>query len=236
VTATFALNPASAAYAVIVYTESVAPAPTLTAPAGPLTDPIPAFGGTAGSDTGDADTLRLEVSDSTGVVATGTGSRVPGTGRWTGAIATPLADGTYTVKVTQEDAAGNAGSATAPLTIDTTGPAITIGAPADGASLALGEEVTAVFTCTDRAAVARCDAGATLDTAAPGEHRFTVVATDTLGNISTRVRRGRERAVHAASEPATRRSPRRLGTDRHAGLGRCRAPRQPPSAILRKAS
>jgi Big-like domain-containing protein len=185
----FTLSAGRSAYAVITYSESVAPAPTLTAP-GTLADRTPALAGTAGIDTGDDAFVRLEVSNGAGVVATGTGSVDPATGAWSGALAAPLGDGTYTLKVIQGDAAGNEGSAATPLTIDTTGPAISIAAPADGASLALGETAAAAFTCSDPAGVASCagtrDTGAALDTAGAGERRFTVVATDTLGNTSTR--------------------------------------------------
>jgi len=122
-------------------------------------------------------------------VATGGGAVDPQSGDWHGALGSPLPDGQYTLEVLQSDVAGNTGTATTTFRVDATGPAIAVTAPAADAKYAFGEKVAAAFTCADPSGVASCagtqDAGAPLETFAAGGQRFTVVATDALGNVST---------------------------------------------------
>src|SRR5690242_17782477 len=72
---------------------------------------------------------------------------------------------------------------------DTTPPAITITAPADGATFVVGQPVQAAYACSDDTAVADCTGpvanGAAIDTTSAGPHTFTVTAHDTAGNPAT---------------------------------------------------
>ena len=72
---------------------------------------------------------------------------------------------------------------------DTSPPAISITAPADGASYALGAVVNAAYTCNDGpfgvgggTCQGPTNSGAPIDTSTVGPHTFTVTATDSLGN------------------------------------------------------
>ena len=75
---------------------------------------------------------------------------------------------------------------------DTTGPAISIVAPPDGATYAQNAVVPAAYSCNDGqygSGVASCvgsvPVGAPIDTATTGVHTFTVDATDVAGNPAT---------------------------------------------------
>lgn len=72
---------------------------------------------------------------------------------------------------------------------DTSGPAITVTSPANGASYAQGQSLTASFSCSDPSGVATCVGsqtnGSVIDTTTPGSYTFTVNATDTKGNASS---------------------------------------------------
>jgi hypothetical protein len=103
-----------------------------------------------------------------------------------------LGEHTFTVQAT--DRAGNTGSKTVNYTVvDRTAPGIVVTTPASGAVYGLGEHVTAAYSCTDEAGgsgVATCVGtvpnGAAVDTASVGEKTFTVDATDTAGNVTSR--------------------------------------------------
>jgi hypothetical protein len=73
---------------------------------------------------------------------------------------------------------------------DTTPPAITISAPADGATFVVGQPVQAAYACSDDVAVADCAGpvanGAAIDTSSAGPHTFTVTSHDTAGNPATK--------------------------------------------------
>lgn len=78
-------------------------------------------------------------------------------------------------------------------TPDLTAPSITISGPADGAHYAQGATVTAGYSCQDNAGgqgVAVCSgpvpSGAAVDTSSPGVKTFTVNASDTVGNASSK--------------------------------------------------
>ncbi len=117
-----------------------------------------------------------------------------------GACASPfttatLADGPHTVDVQATDAAGNVGTASVSLTVDTVAPAVSITAPADAATI--NDNTPSVsFTVTDATATAkecRVDAGAYGACASPftptalseGAHSVTVRATDAAGQATT---------------------------------------------------
>jgi hypothetical protein len=90
------------------------------------------------------------------------------------------------------DAAQTAnGTLTIPVAgADTTGPNITISAPYAGAIYGYQQVINANYSCADASGVATCDGsaakGTPIDTATPGSKTFTVNATDTKGNASTR--------------------------------------------------
>jgi PKD repeat protein len=117
--------------------DTTAPVLTVTAPAdGTSTnDTTPQYSGAAGNLTGDSATVTVKVY--AGATATGAAVQtLPATrtgATWTVTGLTPLAEGTYTVQATQLDAAGNPGTSTAKtFVVDTTPPAVTLTAPADG--------------------------------------------------------------------------------------------------------
>jgi hypothetical protein len=112
--------------------DTQAPVAALTAPAAQArtNDPTPTFSGAGGIAANDGDAVTVDVypGDSAAgePVARLEATRDAGTGRFSVDAATPLADGTYTARVTQLDAAGNVGaSAPRSFTIDTTAPAVT---------------------------------------------------------------------------------------------------------------
>jgi hypothetical protein len=98
--------------------------------------------------------------------------------------------GTFTLAVEAFDAAGNSATTTVHYTVaDTTAPVVTIATPADGASYALGQQLTIDFSCSDPngSGVHFCGSddgqdGAPLDTTTVGTHSFTVEAYDHADN------------------------------------------------------
>ena len=120
--------------------DTTAPSVALTAPAAgtSLSTSTPAITGTAGSAAGDS-AVTVEVfsgSSASGSPAQTLSATVSGGGTFS-ATPTSLADGTYTVRASQSDAAGNS-SAAAPRTfsVDTAAPSVTLGVPAAGALFA----------------------------------------------------------------------------------------------------
>jgi probable HAF family extracellular repeat protein len=73
----------------------------------------------------------------------------------------------------------------------TVGPSIAISSPAPEATYTFAQVVSAAFTCNDPSGVASCvgtvASGASLDTSTLGPHTFTVTATGSGGNTSTRI-------------------------------------------------
>ncbi|HEY6596024.1 MAG TPA: Ig-like domain-containing protein, partial [Asanoa sp.] len=96
--------------------DTTAPAVTLTAPAAGSvsTTATPTFSGAAGNQTGDAQTVTVNVYS--GTAATGTPVQTRQATRtgtsWTVDASPALADGTYTAQAEQQDAAGNTGKST----------------------------------------------------------------------------------------------------------------------------
>ncbi len=146
----------------------------LTAPSAAITSPqdgdtvatsAPTVTGTAGTAPGDEPEVQVSVSP-TSPAAGDAGQRLVGTvagdGTWSVPTA-PLADGTYTLQVTQSDAAGNLGTSSAVnVTVASTpdddqAPTVTLTSPADGAVVSDSE-----LTVTGSAGAATGDA-ATVD-------------------------------------------------------------------------
>ncbi len=105
-----------------------------------------------------------------------------------------LADGSHTVKVIGSDAVGNSATATSTFTVDTTGPAIAISKPADGATVTshtpeldytTGDAVAAsVVVKVDGSTVDKAS-GDNLDALSDGAHTVTVSGADQWGNETT---------------------------------------------------
>ena len=128
--------------------DTLAPAVSLAAPAdlSTTTDATPTFSGNAGGATGDGSTVSIDVysgaSASGSPVRTLSAFRVGGI--WSVEPGTPFVDGVYTARASQSDSAGNTGSSGAntfivaagplPPPLDTTPPAVSLTAPADGRS------------------------------------------------------------------------------------------------------
>jgi Tol biopolymer transport system component len=104
--------------------------------------------------------------------------------------------GTHQLTVTATDVEGRQSQASVTYTIlpppDRTPPTITIDSPADGATYALGEDVTAHYSCADEpggSGLGVCNGPvpdtAPLDTSHIGTFRFTVSAVDQAGNRAT---------------------------------------------------
>ncbi len=136
--------------------DTVAPAPTITAPAaGATVGPTPVISGAAGNATGDATTLSVNIyagATATGVpVRTLTATRTAAT--WTVTTTPALAGGTYTARAGQTDDVGHTGlSNTRTFVVDATAPAPTILQPTAGQWL-----TTATPTISGRAGTAAGD-------------------------------------------------------------------------------
>ena len=139
-----------------VYDDVAAPAVTLVEPAdgSTISDSTPAFSGTAGTALEDSTTVTVRIHAGTGTstapVQTLTTTR--GSGGAYSATAGELADGTYTARAEQADAAGNVGRsapATFTLTVDrggdTTPPVVTLTQPGDGSTT---QDATPAFAGT----------------------------------------------------------------------------------------
>jgi subtilisin-like proprotein convertase family protein len=105
------------------------------------TDATPQIAGTAGVDPGDENTVTVEIFS--GPTPTGSPLRtlpgVPrdGAGSWSTEAPEPLALGTYSVRASQRDSAGNVGESVVTFSVaDGDPPDVTIASPADGSSTA----------------------------------------------------------------------------------------------------
>jgi hypothetical protein len=113
-----------------------------------------------------------------------------------GCAATSVSQDTagLTLTCTATNGADLSSSASVTIKLDTLAPTITLVQPADGAVLSLNQTVAASYTCADATSgMAGCAgtvaSGAPFNTAAAGEHLFTVVATDAAGNTAERTHR-----------------------------------------------
>jgi hypothetical protein len=115
-----------------------------------------------------------------------------------GCAATTVAQDTsgLTFTCTATNGADLSSSASVTVKLDTLAPAIALVQPADGLVLSLNQAAVAQYTCADlTSGTAGCAgtvaSGAPFNTAAAGEHAFTVVATDGAGNTVNRTHRYR---------------------------------------------
>lgn len=92
---------------------------------------------------------------------------------------------------TATDQAGNQAFAdVSPINIDKTAPAVTVTAPANGATFTLNQSVSASYACADAlsgsaSCVGTVASGAALNTSSVGSKTFTVTSTDAAGNTKT---------------------------------------------------
>jgi hypothetical protein len=103
--------------------------------------------------------------------------------------------GSHQTTVTATDTAGQVVTTTHTYTVvDGTAPTVEITTPPDGASYAVGDPVTAAYSCADEdggsglppdGCVGTVADGAAVDTSTVGPHQFSVTATDTAGNTTT---------------------------------------------------
>ena len=103
-----------------------------------------------------------------------------------------LVSGSNTVRVCVTDAAGNTGSKTTILKLDTIAPTATITKPTNGATYARNQVVKASYSCKDETAgsgVATCAGtvanGTAIDTSSSGTKTFMVTVADHAGNQTT---------------------------------------------------
>jgi hypothetical protein len=97
-----------------------------------------ALAGTAGTGTGDSPTVHVVVrASATGPALVEKDATVAADGTWS-TTASGLAEGAYTLTVSQSDVSGNTGTATSAFTVDLTAPTVSITSPVDGASALVG--------------------------------------------------------------------------------------------------
>ena len=168
---------------------------TLTAPAdgAAVNQAQPTFSGLAGTETGDSTLVLVELWAGTGTSGTPlqTYNTSRSGGSWTLTAGTLLADGAYTARARQADAAGNVGYSSAnTFTLDTSAPTTTINTrpsdPTNQTSASFGfsaDQPGSSFQCrVDAAAFAACTSPQSYNSLADGPHSFQVKATDPAGN------------------------------------------------------
>jgi hypothetical protein len=174
--------------------DATAPGVTLTSPstAQPTNDTTPTLSGGAGTDTGDSATVTVKLY--AGSSASGSPVQtLPATrsgGSWS-IEPTALADGTYTARAEQADAAGNTGTsnprtfsvdATAPDTQLTSGPSGSTTATT-AAFAFTGSDAGSTFECRlDGGAWSACSSPRSYSGLGTGSHKFDVRAADAVGN------------------------------------------------------
>jgi large repetitive protein len=174
--------------------DSSAPAPTIAQPVdgSSTNDTTPAFSGSAGTAATDSPTItvRIHSGSNVGGPVLQTFSVIRTGGTWAGA-AGPLAEGVYTARAEQTDAAMNTGySEPTTFNVDTGGPGTTITDrptnPTVSATATFrftSNDATATFTCRlDAGEFATCASPVAYEGLAPGIHIFSVKATDRAGN------------------------------------------------------
>jgi hypothetical protein len=116
--------------------DTVAPVVSIDPVPSPSSDATPTLAGGAGTAAGDASTVTVSIyagGSALGSPVRTVGGAVSGSA-WSAGPVASLPDGTYTAQVSQSDKAGNTGtSAAVTFTVDTTPPAVSVTAPADGA-------------------------------------------------------------------------------------------------------
>jgi large repetitive protein len=96
-------------------------------------DPTPTITGTGGTGVGDGESVTVAIHNADKVVSSGI---VPlEEGHWSYTPASRLADGAYTVQVTQSNESHEVGSDTETFAVDTTAPVVSIATPDNGSDL-----------------------------------------------------------------------------------------------------
>ncbi len=163
-----------------VTVDTVAPTVTITAFALPTNDPTPTFTfATAGNPT----TVQCRMGAAAFGACTTATSHTPAV----------LGDATHTLEVRVADGAGNAGTATANVTVDTVAPAVSIGAyttptrnPTPTFPFTAGADAVSVTCRMDAAGPGACTTATSHIAAAlspDGNHTFEVQVTDLAGNL-----------------------------------------------------
>ena len=105
---------------------------------------------------------------------------------------TSSGEGVIDLSASCSDLAGNVATAHYMVMVDKTPPTVTLAMPADGATYGEGQDVTAAYSCADEAGgsgLASCSgpvaSGSAIDTSTPGQHTFTVTATDNADNTAS---------------------------------------------------
>jgi len=154
------------------------------------TPPTVACSGDDGSWHADNVTLWCSASDA--------GSGLADAAQAVFALSTQVPDGSETADANTQsvqvcDRAGNcaASGPVSGLKVDRLAPQVTITAPLDGSEVEIGSTLAAGFGCADDGSgVSSCLGsaadGSALDTSGPGEHSFTVTATDAVGHEASR--------------------------------------------------
>jgi hypothetical protein len=173
--------------------DATSPVVTLAAPAdgSSTNNTTPPFSGSAGTAGGDSSTVTVEIYAGTGIAGSPTAVNADGSsGSWV--TAAGLAQGTYTARARQSDAAGNTGfSAPHTFTIDTSPPGVVIISGPSGTVASTSATFTYVateaakFECRlDGGAYLPCGSSVTYSNLAKGPHTFDVRATDLAGNTN----------------------------------------------------
>jgi hypothetical protein len=184
--------------------DTVAPLVTFDAPSPRTADTTPTLTGDAGTAAGDG-AVKVDLSGPGS--ATRTLDATVNAGKWTATPGTPLPEGQWQATARQSDEAGNATTTAArTFTVDATGPAVTITAPADGdftkdttpdvtgtAGTAAGDaptvQVTLDGTGPDVTANATVGAGGawsvTMPDLAEGDYALTARQKDDVDNATT---------------------------------------------------
>jgi hypothetical protein len=119
--------------------DTTAPAVTIDPVSSPTNDNAPTLSGEAGTEPGDIETVTVTIykGETVGGEVAASGEAITTGASWAYKTPAELPDGIYTAVAAQEDQAGNLGTSQPPVTftVDTTPPALTIGAPAEGAVL-----------------------------------------------------------------------------------------------------
>ncbi|HEY7587508.1 MAG TPA: Ig-like domain-containing protein [Thermoplasmata archaeon] len=168
-----------------VTVDTTAPGITLTAPAEPLTN-------------SDSVVVSGIVSDpGASVTVNGNAATVnPTTGAFTTTLT--LADGVQTITVVATDDAGNEGTATAIITVDTAAPSVTVSAPADGfdtdtstvvVSGTVDDPTATVLVNGQAIHPSATGAWSAMIALAEGDNAITVSAIDPAGNVASSVSR-----------------------------------------------
>ncbi len=121
-----ALEPTSSNEATFTL-DATPPNLTLKSVTSPTTDSTPSFGGNAGEGAGEASSdgpVRVEVLS--GVSAVVTEEVGVSSGAWSFTVPSALPDGSYTVRASQQDQAGNKTEKSATFVIDTTPPQVSL--------------------------------------------------------------------------------------------------------------